>query len=73
MKKIRLPQNPLQPLQTGQLWELDKSFLRIGEIGKLLIQYKHYRGKARVGPTSFASKSELEKYLTDNKAVLVQE
>jgi len=71
MKKIRLPQNSLQPFQTGQVWELEKSSLRIGIVGKLLVHYRHHKDKATRGSSSCISKRELEKYLTDNKAVLV--
>jgi len=72
-KKIRFPQDPQQPFQTGQVWELENSCLRIGVVGKTLVEYKRYKGKARGVPASFSSKRELEKYLTENKAMLLQE
>jgi hypothetical protein len=72
MKKIRFPQDPLQPFQTGNVWQVADTNVRIDVVGKLLIQYKHYKGNAKVGPTSFASHTELENYLTKNKAVLMQ-
>jgi hypothetical protein len=72
MKKIRFPQDPLQPFQSGNVWQVADASVRIDVVGKLLIQYKHYRGKAKVGPTSLSSKTELQNYLTENKAVLVQ-
>jgi hypothetical protein len=72
MKQIRFPLNPLQPFQTGQVWEMEDSFLRIGDVGKLLVHYRHYRGKDPKGPLALTGKRDLEKYLTKNKAVLVQ-
>jgi hypothetical protein len=73
MKKIRFPQDPLQPFQTGQLWELADSLLRIGDVGKLLVHYRHYKGKGPRGPLSLTGKRDLAQYLTQNKATLVQE
>jgi len=72
MKKIRFPQDPLQPFQTGQVWELDESFISIGDVGKLLVDYRHHKQKDIRGSSSLTSKRELKKYLTENKAVLVQ-
>jgi hypothetical protein len=72
MKNVRFPQDPLQPFRTGNVWGLKDSFLRIGDVGKLLVNYRHYRGKDPKGPSTLTSKRELEKYLTENKAVLVQ-
>ena len=73
MKKIRFPLSPLQPFQTGNVWELKDSFLRIGEVGKRLVHYRHYKGKDPRGPSSLSSKLDLGKYLAENKAILVQE
>ena len=72
-KKIRFPLSPLHPLQVGHVWELRDSFLRIGEVGKRLVHYRQYKGKEPRGPSSLSSKRDLEKFLTVNKAILVQE
>jgi len=61
------------PLQSGQVWELADSNLQIGLVGKTLVHYKHYKGKTKRAPISLAAKYVLEKYLKENKAILVQE
>ena len=63
----------LKPFQAGQIWEVAEMSVRIEMVGKTLVQYKRYKGKARGVPTSFSRKAVLEKYLTDNKAILVQQ
>ena len=65
--------NRLKPLQTGQIWEVADTNLRIGLIGKTLIHYKRYKGKTRGVPSSIASRIELERFLKENNAVLVRE
>ncbi len=72
MKNIRFPQNPLQPFQAGNVWGLKDSFVLIGDVGKLLVNYRHYKGKDPKGPSTLTSKSDLEKFLSKNKAILVQ-
>lgn len=57
-------------VQAGQIWEVGGSSLEINQVGKTLVHYKRYKGKARGVPTSLAAISELEKYLKQNKAVL---
>jgi hypothetical protein len=70
MKKSRVPLKPFEP---GQIWEVADISLRIDLVGKTLVHYKRYKGKARAVPTSLATKGELAKYLKQNKAILVQE
>lgn len=65
--------NRLKPLQTGQVWEVADTNLRIGLIGKTLIHYKRYKGKTRGVPSSITSRTELERFLKENNAVLVRE
>lgn len=69
-KKKRFEMKPFQP---GQIWEVADVCVRIDLVGKTLVHYKRYKGKARAVPTSFATKAELENYLKKNKAILVQE
>ena len=54
----------------GQVWKIGDSNLEIGLVGKLLVHYKHYRGKFKRAPISITSKRELVKLLLNNKAVL---
>lgn len=68
MKKNRMP---LAPFQTGQVWELEGSNVQIGMVGKLLVHYKHYRNKTHRAPISLSSKTQLEEFLREKKAVLV--
>jgi hypothetical protein len=73
MKNVRFPQDPLQPFQAGNVWVLKDSFLLIGDVGKLLVNYRHYKGKDPRGPKTLTSKRELERYLTENKATLAKQ
>lgn len=63
---------PLPDFRTGQVWRLSDSNLQIGQIGKTLVHYKHYRGVAQRAPISLAVKGDLEKFLIKHEAVLVQ-
>jgi len=67
--KIRIP---LEPFQSGQIWELADSNLHIGTVGKTLVHYKHFKGGLKRAPISLAAKTTLQKYLKQNKAVLLQ-
>ncbi len=73
MKNIRFPQDPLRPFQAGNVWEMKDSSVLIGDVGKLLVNYQHYKGKDPKGPKTLTSKRNLERFLTKNKAILVQE
>ncbi|MBI3875829.1 MAG: hypothetical protein HY300_07705 [Verrucomicrobia bacterium] len=63
---------PLQPFQTGQVWEWEGSNVKIGLVGKTLVHYKHFRGGLKRAAVSLANKRTLEKFLQDQNAVLVQ-
>ena len=63
----------LKPFAAGQVWDVADASLKIGTVGKTLVHYKRYKGKSRGVPTSFSNKKDLEKFLTVNKAILVQE
>lgn len=69
-KKSRVPQ---PRLQSGQVWELKDSNLQIDLVGKMLVHYKHYKGKVKRAPISITGIKVLEEYLKENKAILVQE
>ena len=62
-----------QPLETGQLWRVADLNLRVGMIGKILVHYKLARPNAVRIPNSVSGKTTLEKYLKENKGVLVKE
>ena len=55
------------------MWAVKDSFVLIGDVGKLLVDYRHYKGKYPKGPKTLTSKRDLEKYLTENKATLAKQ
>ena len=57
-------------LETGQIWEMENSNLRIGLIGKTLVHYKHYKGTCPRASVSLTGKAALKEYLAKHKAVL---
>lgn len=59
-------------LETGQIWEMADSNLRIGLIGKRLVHYKHYRGGCPRAAVSLTGKAALLEFLVKNKAVLAK-
>ena len=71
MKQNR--RTPSTPIETGQLWQLEDSNVRIGLIGKTLVHYKHFRTAAPRAPVSLTTIGVLEKFLFDKKAVLVKD
>jgi len=73
MNMKRKTRTSITPIQSGQIWELADSNLQIDLVGKTLVHYKHYKGKTKRAPVSLAAKTVLEKYLVENKAILVQE
>jgi hypothetical protein len=63
---------PAHSLETGQVWRMEGSRLRIELVGKHLVHYKLIRDEAKRTPLSLSNKKSVEKYLKDKKAVLVQ-
>ena len=61
------------PFQSGQVWQMAGSHLRIGLVGKTLVHYKHFKGEAKRSPISLAGKALLQKFLSDHNAILVRE
>lgn len=57
-------------LETGQIWEMPNSNLRIGLIGKTLVHYKHYKGTCPRASVLLTGKAALQEYLIKHKAVL---
>ena len=68
-QKSRIPANPLV---TGQVWRMVGSRLHVELVGKHLVHYKLIKDEAKRTPLSLSNKKSVEKYLKDNKAVLVQ-
>ena len=57
-----------------QLWKTKTGYVRVGDIGKSLVQYRvaattHHRGQ----PVHIIAIERLKSYLTENEAVLVQD
>src|SRR5947209_715429 len=73
MRKIKPTRRaPLQPLETGQVWQMPEMNLQVGMIGKFLVHYKLGKPNAVRIPNSCSSRTMVEKYLKTNKAVLVK-
>ena len=72
MTKIKSPRRVhQQPLEAGQLWRMAEANLQVGMVGKLLVHYKLGRPNAIRVANSCNGIKTIEKYLKDNKAVLV--
>ncbi len=63
---------PAAPLASGQVWQMQDSHLHVDLVGKHLVHYKLIRRDAKRTPMSLSNKKTVEKYLKDNKAVLIQ-
>ena len=63
----------VRPIEPGQVWEVGGSRLQVAHVGKTLVHYRRYKTAARGVPTSLTAIAELQKYLRENKATLVQE
>ena len=61
---------PLKLLETGQVWRMKGSHLDIDLVGKYLVHYKLIKQEAKRTSMSLSNIKEVQKYLTDNKAVL---
>jgi hypothetical protein len=73
VKNTRHPRVSLQPLENGQVWQMDDSRLRVELVGKMLVHYKLGKVTDKRMSTSLSNKKDLEKFLTQNKAVLISE
>ena len=51
---------------------MEGSRLHVELVGKHLVHYKLIKDEAKRTPLSLSNKKSVEKYLKDNKAVLVQ-
>jgi len=62
----------LKPLESGQVWRMGDSNLHVELVGKRLVHYKLIKVNAKRTPTSLSVRTVVEKYLKENKAILVQ-
>ena len=62
----------VKPLANGQVWHMAKSDLHVTDVGRLLVQYKLFRGDAKKTVKAMSTMRVVKKYLTQNKAVLVE-
>ncbi|HTV41978.1 MAG TPA: hypothetical protein VMF08_15450 [Candidatus Sulfotelmatobacter sp.] len=70
-KKRPARRPPLQPLADGQVWRMPEAILEVTMVGKLLVHYKLGKPDAVRVSNSVKSIATIEKYLKQNKAVLV--
>ncbi len=64
--------NAVQPFQTGQIWQMEDSHVRIAEVGKTLVHYKLLKGEIKRGPIRLLGKPALQEFLRARNAILVQ-
>ena len=60
----------MQPLADGQIWRMAETNLQVDMVGKLLVHYKLGKHNAVRVSNSIGSKTNIEKFLKKNKAVL---
>jgi len=63
---------PLEPFQTGQIWQMENSNVRIGDVGKTLVEYKLLDGRLNRGRNHLIAKLALQDFLKLNRAILVR-
>ena len=72
MTKIKAARRISQkPLEAGQVWRMPEANLQVGMVGKHLVHYKLGKPNAVRVANSCNGIKTIEKYLKDNKAVLV--
>jgi hypothetical protein len=57
----------------GQLWRIGEVNLMVLSVGKTLVHYKKYKAQPRGVQTTLISKANLQKYLLNEDAVLIEE
>jgi hypothetical protein len=72
IKTKSAPRAPMEPLADGQVWRMAETNLQVDMVGKLLVHYKLGKHNAVRISNSIGSKTNIEKFLKKNKAVLVK-
>lgn len=70
IKTKSAPPVKLEPLADGQIWRMAETSLQVDMVGKLLVHYKLGKHNAVRISNSIGSKTDIEKFLKKNKAVL---
>jgi hypothetical protein len=72
IKTKSAPRAALRPLADGQVWRMAETSLQVEMVGHLLVHYKLGKhGAVRIS-NSIGSKTDIEKFLKKNKAVLTR-
>lgn len=61
----------MEPLADGQVWRMAETNLQVDMVGRLLVHYKLGKHNAVRVSNSIGSKTDIEKFLKKNKAVLM--
>jgi len=72
MQKNQKKHVAMQPFLTGQIWRMENSHVRIGEVGKTLVEYKLLKGDVKRGPIRLTGKPALQDFLKTRGAILLQ-
>jgi hypothetical protein len=59
-------------LEDGQVWQMNETTCRIGQLGKKLVHYNLFKGQPTHNAPIVTNKEVLTKHLQEMKAVLVQ-
>jgi hypothetical protein len=70
------PPSPATPtLLKGQVWQFATRFIRIGHVGRHLVEHRAVTPlrKRIITPVTISAIREVQQFLTTNKAVLVED
>ena len=63
---------PWSTIQDGQIWQMNETTCRIGQLGKKLVHFITFKGQPTHNAPIHTNTKVLTKYLKAKKAVLVQ-
>ena len=63
---------PWPLIEDGQVWQMNETTCRIGQLGKKLVHYIMFKGQPTHNAPIVTNKEVLTKHLQEMKAVLVQ-
>ena len=69
--KLKKEQQPLPPLEKGQLWKTETSQVEIMSVGKTLAHYRFFQNQKRT-PTTLSPIQMVQDYLKEHSAILVR-